>query len=564
MDRGLNDHVTPVLILDQALVALRRARAAQWLSGMAAGLPLAVVVLALYWMEEVAGLCAPLPLFALLCSLAYGLRFCMLSTLACELTELCAPSSPPSAHPKSGSGDESDESRIARVPPFQTAMLAGAESCAWTGLLLVCAQQSLALALACAPLLSARGALAPSLLARAGCAPEVGWAAVSRALADTRGARRLFASVELLSLVGLLVLFVNLYALAMLSLLVASSALGLDVGFVSALMAPDNWLVLLLLLGVSMLATEPLRAAISAVALRSARERCEGADLYAAIEALPAPPPLRAEKSIPPRMLGAWVLLGTLAAATSAQASEREPALSGSVAEVGMRARAHAEAILARGEFRKSFGGEAAGLSFLDRLLSRQESSDHDFSAAPRFEVRLPPALLVGCSLLLLLAVGVWLTRGPSARPRSRVAPQWAPVGARVASEKQLELRSIPEQLEAASRLAATGAYAAALQTLHAASMQLLSRVQPGILDRARTNGQVLQSLAPGPLRSALSLLTERFERSRYGRQTVGRRDFERARALVSQIVQHAAEPSAVVSAAPAPAVDSGRRGPPA
>ncbi|HTU61141.1 MAG TPA: hypothetical protein VMF89_21955, partial [Polyangiales bacterium] len=134
-------------------------------------------------------------------------------------------------------------------------------------------------------------------MARSACAPESGFRALARASADTRGQRQLFLGVELLALLGLLLVFGNLYALTALALLVASSVLGLDVGFVTALIAPDNEIVPLLLLGVATLGLEPLRAAISALAFQRARERWEGADLHAAIAALTAEPRSRPNKA---------------------------------------------------------------------------------------------------------------------------------------------------------------------------------------------------------------------------------------------------------------------------
>ena len=359
--------------------------------------------------------------------------------------------------------------------------------------------------------------------------------ALSRALTDTRELRHVFVKVELFSLLGLLVLFGNLYMLLASALLVASSLLGLDVGFVSALIAPDNELVLLLLLGLASLLLEPLRAAISAVAFQSARERAEAADLRALIDALPNAPPAAAGRA---RVSLLLMFVGSLLAspvhaedprAGSQTASSAWPqALASDATGIDQVARQKSQAILARSEFLPSKADAERGpvQAWLERRLRERERelSDHDLSTPPRFELRVPPLPIMLVSLVLMLGVGAWLARGM----RSARLEALAALSRRAADEP-----TQAERLAEAAQLARDASYAEALRSLYAACLQALGRSEA-----THTNGQLLRQLAPGPLRAAFELLTLRFERCCYGRQQASRADYEDAHGLADQILQ--------------------------
>lgn len=503
MDSGLNERATPAQLIDQALSLLRRASAEQWLRGLCASLPLAAAVLSLYALEYVVGARPPLQLFAVLCALAYWARFRVLSGLAREHLAVLAPRVPLGA-------------RSSQLVQFKTAMVAGIGSWFWVLCLWFAAQRSFVWLLVCLPMLCVRGALAPSLLARAACAPDAGLTALARASSDTRGARQLFAGVELLALTGLLLLFGNLYALAALVLLVASSVLGLDVGFVSALIAPSNELVPLLLLGAAALALEPLRAAISALAYQRARERWQGADLYAAIDELASP--RRRSVARPPSAAGlALLLFGVSLVAAPGHA---QPGVEVGASDTA--ARQKAREILTRAEFQPSEtdSGEGTLAHWLDRRLRARELSDRDASAPPRFELRLPPLALTLVSAALMLAVLVWLARSMQ-RAKRGAAVSGAPAEPTSA-----------ERVAEAARLAERAQYAASLRSLYLACLQAL-----GGFDSAHTNGQLLQRLTPGPTRTALEHLTLSVERCSYGQQPATCTDYEAARATAEGIL---------------------------
>jgi len=576
-EHGLTEHVTPAEMLDQALTLLRHASPAQWLRGVSAGLPLAAVVLALYAFVHVVGVRPPLALFGLLCALAYGSRFRGLSRLARELVFVLSP--------RVQIGE-----RAAPLGGFNTAMVAGMGSWFWAVALLAAAQSSLTMFLVCFPLLCARGALAPSLLARSGCAPESGLRALARASADTRGQRHLFLGVELLALLGLLLLFGNLYALTALALLVASSVLGLDVGFVTALIAPDNEIVPLLLLGVAALVIEPLRAAISALAFQRARECWEGADLHAAIAALTAEP--RRRESVQPKAAARAVL--TLLAMLAPTLTHAEPPdLNASDTQRGeaandaaggdMRARKAARDVMT------DTGARDAQLHEAASDVGGDVSADVDARNAGTQDVRSRDALAdVGASdararerarailareefLPSSMDAGEgswrqWLAermrdrelsdRDASAPPRFELrlpssilvlgsALLLSCVGfwltrslrrrkarAAAAARGTVALPTSEERIAEASRLAEREQFELGLRSLYAACLSAL-----GLFDSAQTNGQVLQRIQSAPLKAAFAHLTQVIEPYCYGQQTATREDFEHAQNLATQIL---------------------------
>ena len=302
----------PVQLIDDALLIVRRAPFAQLVRAWLAGLPCAAVLLLFYYCERVEGLHAPRPALAAGLVLAYWLRFRVLASLARAFVQALRPSLPLAA---------------ANLPWANLACSASISALGlwlWGWPLLGLGRLSVFVAFSLLPFMALRGAIAPSFLARAGCCEERGWAAFARAVEDTRGARAAMLCVELLLSGGFVLLFGNLYALGALSLLLANSVLGLDVGFVAAFLAPDNEFVPLVLLGVALVLLDPLRAALSALAFSEARGRNEGADLHAAIDALVHQRAVRSsERAV--RLAGAlalWVALGACLLYTSDAADE--------------------------------------------------------------------------------------------------------------------------------------------------------------------------------------------------------------------------------------------------
>ena len=521
---------TPISLLDRVLSLLRRASLEQWLWGVAAPLPLAAAVLGAYYLERVEGVRAPLPVFGLGCALAYVFRFARLSRLARELTALLAPGLPlTAAAPRA-------------LELAGTAVLAGAGACLWTALFVMLGRISVFLVFAFLPLLGLRGAVAPSLLARAACAPERGLSAFAAARADTQGARSLMFGLALLQCVCVLVLFVNLYALAALSMLLAGGVLGLDVAFIGAFLAPDNEFVLLFLLGLAAVLLEPLHAATSALAFAAARERKEGADLHAAIDALaraPQPPAaaLQPAAARGPRSRAAGPLLCALlccASAVAHAAPEPTAARPGQDAEV----RGRVQRILQRHEFRELDTRHDEVSRFWDwllRLLRKRDEPERDVISAPQYELRLPANVVVLLALVLLIAV-----LGFVSREVRRALPASSGQPARPASLMPTP-RSLDQQLTEAAQLAQSGAYADALRALHGAALLLVARSSGLRFEASRTDGQYLSSLSDGPVRESFAAIAAGFERGWYGRLPVGREEYERCHAAVQSLLRAAA-----------------------
>ncbi|MFW6051487.1 MAG: DUF4129 domain-containing protein [Myxococcota bacterium] len=135
------------------------------------------------------------------------------------------------------------------------------------------------------PLLAPRGAVAPTWLARAGCAPEGGLRAFARAVRDGAGQRAAGLAVEGLVLGGAVLLFTNLFLAAGLSSHLARSVLGLQTALFDAFFSTGNLFVWVAVGAATLVLLEPLRAAQSAVFYLDARFRREGLDLEAMVDA---------------------------------------------------------------------------------------------------------------------------------------------------------------------------------------------------------------------------------------------------------------------------------------
>jgi hypothetical protein len=507
----------PVLLLDESLLVLRRAAPAQLVRGWSASAPLAVLVLSLYYLERIEGIHAPLAVYAVALTLAFAVRFALLSQLAREFVSAAQPSLPLTA------------AAPARSRLFSSAAVSGFGLWLWAWPFLLLGRISMFAVLAAVPIVALRGAVAPSFLARAACAPESGFSAWVRALEDNRGARAIMLGLELAVSLCLLVLFVNVYALGATVLLLANSVLGLDVSFVAAFLAPDNEFLLLLLLGLCWLALEPLRAAVSALAFSEARGRNEGADLHAAIDALDAGTAAPATRS------GARTIAVCVFVLASASAAHAAPALvdRASAADEGVRRRV--QQILRRGEFHEwsdDQGPHTWFADWLDRLFGQHSESDTNLPSAPRFSVRVPAALVIGLSLILLALV-VWFVSSEARRAKGR-PPIVTASGPPPPSASRPP--PSPEQLARASELADAGAYDEAVRLLYGGTLALLARAALIFLERSRTNGHYVRALPAGPLREQLAQLTAMFERSWYGKQAATQADYVEAERCVQQL----------------------------
>jgi hypothetical protein len=505
------------VLLDRAFSVLRRANAELWLRAMSAGLPLAAAALLFYCLERALGVHAPRPLFALLFALGYWLRFVWLSRVARAFVSLLAPGLTLAAPEPS------------LVQSASTAALVGMGACVWALPLLSVAQQSVIGLLLCLPFMSVRGALMPSLLARAACSSESGWAALSRAWGDSHGVRPLLLGLWWLASLCQPLLIANLFALTTIALVLGSNLLGLDVAAFGAFLSPENDVVLLCFLGLSSLLLEPLRAALSAIAYCEARQRIDGADLHVTIDNLGSLLK-RSQRRTTRAASGLLVVAVALSVLWSASA-HAEP-----VSDDAVRGRA--QQILQRQEFREFEGAEPTRwdlLEWLQRWLEADREREREPISPPGFQLALPTDVVVVLSVVLFLAVlgyAVW-----HARSLSR------PAAASAITELEQALPSaLSSQLSAAARASAAGDYTQALRVLYSACLYALARAHAFRLEPARTNGEYVRAVAVGPARDTFNALTGLFERVHYGEQTAGAHDYAHAQQLAKTLLEPESE----------------------
>jgi hypothetical protein len=515
----------PLVAMDEVLLVLRRASFAQLSRGLIADLPLAVVGLALYYLERVEGLRAPRLAFAVAFVLALWFRFCVLAGLAREFVSVLRPTLP-----------------LTAAAPSWAKLAASASVAAlglwlWAWPMLAFARLSVFALLAALPLVALRGALAPSYLARAACAEERGLGTFKRALDDTRGARASMLALEALVWGGFLTLFANLYGLGALGLALANSVLGLDVAFLSAFVSPDNEFVPLLLLSATALLFEPLRAALSALAFTEARGRNEGADLHAAIDALA---PARSDNTAarPARSLSALLAFGLLLGGASALRAQAAPdgGYQGDASDRAVQARV--KRILSRGEFHDFDAGDGDSsriMDFIERWFGPHADAERLAPSPLRFELRFPPWLVVAVALLLLGSVLLYIRMG--LRPADQPPP-----AAAVGSPPQPAAHLTPSAagLGDAAALAQSGRYREALRALYSATLLSLDRARLIRFDASFTNGHYLRALPAGPTRQRFASFTQVFERAWYGHAPADQLDYEAARSLAEQLCQSA------------------------
>jgi hypothetical protein len=408
-------------------------------------------------------------------------------------------------------------------------------ACVWALPLLWIGRHSVFVLLLCLPFMSLRGALMPSLLARAACSSESGWAALRRAWGDARGVRPLLLGLWSLASLCQPLLMANLFAVATILLVLGNNVLGLDVAALGAFLSPDNDVVLLFFLGLSAVLLEPLRAALSAIAYCDARQRIDGSDLHATIDNLAAL--LKRTQRPTGRVVSGVVAVG-LAVVVLAAASavvHAEPVSDQTVRE-------HTQGILQRQEFQDFDGVEPPRWGFVEWLkhwLQVEREREREPAKLPRFELALPYALVIVISALLLVGVlgyALWQARA--------LAKQGAAAsgGAENAGAEAALSSPVGLQLAAAARASAAGDYAQALRVLYSACLHALARSHAFRIEPARTNGEYVRAVAVGPAREAFSALTGLFEPVCYGERAADAHDYAHAEQLAKALLALAAE----------------------
>lgn len=534
----------PLEWLDRAASMLRAADARQLVRAWTGGAPLAWMILLIYYMESIEGVRELRPAFAvgLACALVFrGLRLGAVSRGFVELLrpELVA-----------DDGTSRWAWRVASVS------LQGSGLVFWGCLAWIAARISPYALAVLIPVFAIRGAVAPAWSARVGCTREQGWRAFGQALDDARGIRAEMYTLELLTLFGLAGLLVNLAGLISLALAIAHSMFGLEVALLSAFMDPDNPLLLLLLLVLTCMLLEPLRAALSALAFVDARTRRDGADLEAAVDAAiaPAAPPHYLMVVLPPLLLG---VLYSLTPAAAAADQHRE--LAGGVEATGQPAhvggdeggivpdrsrrgpvrepmdetvRDDVRRILAAPAFREfADDRERPFARFLGEQLRRLSEwlaslgEGTEMDADPTLvELPAPPIWLLVTLSVALLVVTTWLLRKPA-------------VARQVSEVPTVGMPSVPtKRMDDAEALSARGEHRLALRALYLATLARLDAARLIEYDPSATNWQYLRQLPKGEVREVFREFTLAFDRKWYGREVARAEDYRRCRAFADEV----------------------------
>jgi hypothetical protein len=359
-----------------------------------------------------------------------------------------------------------------------------------------------------------RGATVGTWLARAGAAPEGGFAALRRARRDLAGARLRGVLVEAMFLVGTLALAMNFLGVAGGALALARSVFGVDaVAWRVVVGDPFAWLVAVV---VAAAVLDPLRAAVSALVYVEARARHEGFDLDVALQ-----------RVLGGRGVALLVGLLVLGGATGAHA---EAPLASTQAGRDEAVDVAVEAALARPEFVDPVGTESYGL--LERLLRWLAELAHEERPEPPVTPSMfsaPPAWTLAVTAIALALLVVFLA--VSSRRARRAGSDEAPP-----NEDDPRGRPAEDHLAVAARLAAEGAHREALRALYLATLVALDTQGLIAFDRYRTNRYYLRGMREGSAREDFRSFTELFDRKWYGDQATSAGDYLDGRALAERL----------------------------
>lgn len=527
---------TPLEIMDDALLAVRRGGADKLLRAWSGSAPLALSALAIYYLERVEGLRSLRVPFALLLVLGFWVRSLSLSRVARDYALAIRPTLP-----------------VMEPPPRAVDVVCTASVVAfglwiWLWPLSGMAMLSPLAVAAVLPFMALRGAVAPSWLARASCARERGMASFGQAFDDTSGMRGVFLIVELLALFGTIGVFSNLWAVLSFALLLGHSMLGLDVAFVSSFLSPDNGWVLLSITALTLVLLEPLRAAVSAQAFVDARSRRDGADLHAAVDEAIAQGSPRARRGIPSVPPGAAavvtlgvVMLGAALLCSRAASAQPEPARPKAAAaqqpagnEGDARIRAELQVILAGPEFREFAERDDKLLSdVIDKLLKALFDRDPDEAPEAHGDpIRLPdvsPWVLMALAIIALCLIAVYATAG---RRQRRPAPVH-----RATAEIEVQPQDRPVTLlDEAAALAARGDMRGALRALYVATLLMLDHERLIEFEPWKTNGMYIRGMPVGEARASFAAFTRIFDRKWYGHEPATAEDYHECRRLAERI----------------------------
>lgn len=541
----------PVRTLDRAL-ALVRSGVVPMRQSFAAGGLVALVVLGIHYVERVEGITLARPLLALALALAFLFRGVVLSGAARRAVRALSPklTVPP------------DAGRVVDV--MRTSGVVGLGLSVWL-LLPIFASYLGPFAVPFAlPFLAARGAVAPSWLARAGVTSRAGVRGFLDAVGDQDGRRVSGVLVELLVSLGAIGLAANLYVALSFALVLGRSLLGLDLAVLDVFVSTRNVFVLLAVGAMSLVLLEPLRVALSATYFVDAQIRREGLDLYAAIDEAERAATRRGRGRAATSAAHAAVML--LAVALSASLAPPSVALAQplgdagaardaaedaahdvardvatSVSEVGEApidgdeaVRAEARRILAGSEFDEFAEGRGRGLrTLLERLLAYLlRPRDTPELGVRGVGLPMPPvwAFVAFGGLLAAIVLAAVFAQ------RSRSQPKDERAGTVTTEAADPRDRPPEAHLDDAALLASRGLYRDALRSLYLATLVSLDRRRLITFNPTRTNWHYLREMPKGARRDDFGTFTRLFDHKWYGDEETTAGDYAACRALADGI----------------------------
>ncbi|MBI2892573.1 MAG: DUF4129 domain-containing protein [Deltaproteobacteria bacterium] len=533
----LGGSITSLRIVDRAAHLFRDHGRALYSLTLPSSAPLALAIVALYYLERVHGVGSLRLPFAIAFAASLALRTLGAGRVAAYVHAL--------ALGEQATADEARAAIAGRRVPLATAGVVG--SLLDLPLVLFAAWMVRAGPLAIAFLLPVAGlrwlGSTPTLATRVALGRDGVARAWRKAWGDVAGARgKAFVVETLLWAVAALVLTNGTIALAALAML-GGALFGLDVAFAATFLSPENGFAVVLLLALALLALEPLRMTASTLVYLDARIRHEALDLRQRVDSVTAGAGTRSISDAAAVLL---LAIGIAAPGVASAQSVDEPDLGlrpavpidleplppgAPLAPDGSEARAAAERILSADEFRPvpqpgegHFGDWLREV--IERLLELITPDPEGLLGGPTFALPgMDVFLVVGIVLLLAgLSFVAWVTL--SGR-RKRAPLQAAATEAAAVDPRERDPEDILAEAEAKRR---SGELREALRILYLATLVRLDRFRRISFDPSLTNWQYLRFFPRGPDRDRFAELTDLFDHKWYGHEPISDDDYLNAR----------------------------------
>ena len=531
-------------MMDRAVLIVRRGGLGFFMRGIGAGLPVAAMVLLIYYLERVEGVRSVRSVLAMGLILAWWARAYMLSRQSRVATKML------------WDGADRQTAAPEGLAIVRVASVVALGLWCWLWVLVAASLLGPLAVVLVLPLLAIRGAVAPSWLARAGAIGDAGFRGFLRSVVDTGNRRVTTFLLELTMLLAALGVLINLLVGISVVMLLSHSMLGLDVAFIDAFLSPSNVFTLLIVGCVTLLLFEPIRAASSAVVYVDGQVRQEGLDLRAAIDEAIAVSEARGRGATGRSAGNAAIVLLVMAIFTAAwarsaqaQPTDPRPAVGGSdpSAQIGDASdddniRGQVREILAGSEYDEFADNRGEGLRrFFSKLwadfwrrLSEEPEIDDAGAGSLGPAVPMPPAsafIVAAVIFAVLVLAYLWASR---ARDKHEASGTIQPVAG--ADGDDPRDRPPAAHLDDAALLARAGRFREALRALYLATLVSLDRRRLIAFDPALTNWQYLRHMPRDELRQDFMHFTRLFDYKWYGDERTTEADYETCRQLADRI----------------------------